>query len=661
MFVNQAYGFRIGDIYRVLGRPYQAHATAITIRAISNKISLQRRRHSKRRDGFKYCPLLDAAEIRLLKFLKRDVAHDLIEPLPHFALSRVSLNQSPTYLALSYVWGDPSNTLPIVVEGLLVDVTVNLRHALDALCVNDAVDHPLWVDALCINQANDAEKNAQVQMMHRIYTGAATTFAWLGLGDHHSNAAIDWLWSLSTIARKDGVRAASMAHEVLVEELYALTPLAHLTLELFQRSYWSRVWVVQELVFSHNILVVCGDRRIRLDDLREACEVLLLMSGKAVSVATGNSYWPWHLFLAAVLRVRNNLIARPMMPLAELLRRFRAGEVRNKDYGGWFATDPRDHIFSLLNMAYDAEELELKPDYAKPPEEVFLETNRTLLKSGVLYHLGRGEILSQVASQSSRMVLPSWASDFSYIPTFGSSREASSLFCAGGSLKQDPRFETRNRPDDVLILHGISIGAVCAVGPSLQRTTTEGSTGDLLMQESKDMGIWFSDFETFLLQNGVQRTRMERTGVLWRVPSLDLEVQRREGISDTSLRNGSLRRCTDLTFRCYSQLRRTYNSTSETLSTRSVKKEVFRHYILWTQLHLKNHLAFVTENGFVGMAEKNMRVGDIVVVLLGTRFPSLLRPAEGGLYQLLEPCYVHKAMDGEVVENEGQALEFRIV
>ncbi|KAH7113382.1 heterokaryon incompatibility protein-domain-containing protein [Dactylonectria macrodidyma] len=500
-----------------------------------------------------------------------------------------------------------------------------MRHALDALCVNDAVDHPIWVDALCINQANDAEKNEQVQMMHHIYTGASTMFAWLGLGDNHSNAAIDWLWSLSTIARKDGVRAASsIAHEVLVEEPYALTPLAHLTLEFFQRSYWSRVWIVQELVFSHNVMVSCGDGRIRLDDLREACEVLLVMAAKSVSVATGNSYWPWHLFLAAVLRVRNNLIARPMMPLAELLRRFRAGEVRNQDYGGWFATDPRDHIFSLLNMAYDAEEFELKPDYAKPSEEVFLETNRTLLRSGVLYHLGRGEILSQVARQPPRMVLPSWASDFSYIPTFGSSREASSLFCAGGSLKQDPRFEARNRPDDVLILHGISIGAVCAVGPSLPGTRTEGSAGGLLMQEPKHMGTWFRDFETFLLQNGIQRTRMERTGVLWRVPSLDLEVQRREDISGTSLQNGSLRRCTDLAFRCYYQLRRTYDKRSETPSMRPVEKEVFRHYILWTELHLKNHLVFITESGFVGMAEKNMRVGDIVVVLLGTRFPSLL-------------------------------------
>lgn len=67
------------------------------------------------------------------------------------------------------------------------------------------------------------------------------------------------------------------------------------------------------------------------------------------------------------------------MGLAELLRRFRAGEIGKEYYGGFFATDKRDYIFSLLNVAYNAQELGLAADYTKLYEEVFLETNRTLI------------------------------------------------------------------------------------------------------------------------------------------------------------------------------------------------------------------------------------------------------------------------------------------
>jgi hypothetical protein len=108
-------------------------------------------------------------------------------------------------------------------------------------------------------------------------------------------------------------------------------------------------------------------------------------------------------------------------------------------------------------------------------------------------------------------------------------------------------------------------------------------------------------------------------------------------------------------------LRRAGDKRRETSFTKPVEKDVLRHYILWTRLNLLNHLPFITENGFVGMAKKNMRIGDMVVVLLGTRLPSMLRPAESGFYHLLESCYVHEAMDGEIAGNDGQEQDFRIL
>jgi len=56
--------------------------------------------------------------------------------------------------ALSYVWGDPTVTEPIYIDGLEVLVTVNLKSALRHirdffLTMSWAKDLPVWADAVC--------------------------------------------------------------------------------------------------------------------------------------------------------------------------------------------------------------------------------------------------------------------------------------------------------------------------------------------------------------------------------------------------------------------------------------------------------------------------------------------------------------------------------
>jgi hypothetical protein len=45
------------------------------------------------------------------------------------------------------------------------------------------------------------------------------------------------------------------------------------------------------------------------------------------------------------------------------------------------ATDPRDKIFALLNVAYDAKPSDLKPDYCKSHAEVYAMTAKWLLRT----------------------------------------------------------------------------------------------------------------------------------------------------------------------------------------------------------------------------------------------------------------------------------------
>lgn len=48
----------------------------------------------------------------------------------------------------------------------------------------------VWADALCINQQDVEERNAQVQMMGKIYSGATRTIIFLGEETRHALAIL---------------------------------------------------------------------------------------------------------------------------------------------------------------------------------------------------------------------------------------------------------------------------------------------------------------------------------------------------------------------------------------------------------------------------------------------------------------------------------------
>ena len=83
----------------------------------------------------------------------------------------VSLTWRARYEALSYTWGDPKITKPVICSGKKIEITANLHSALYHLRYPDR-QRILWVDALCINQEDDNDKETQVQRMGRIYSKA---------------------------------------------------------------------------------------------------------------------------------------------------------------------------------------------------------------------------------------------------------------------------------------------------------------------------------------------------------------------------------------------------------------------------------------------------------------------------------------------------------
>ena len=126
--------------------------------------------------GLRYSKLRHPDSIRILELLP---AASMDSPLTgKLKLSRLE-DSAYDYEALSYVWGDVSNTVDLCCEGRVMGITQNLDAALRHVRCTDRPRY-LWVDAICIDQSNTAERGHQVRLMRSIYKIARQVLIWIG-------------------------------------------------------------------------------------------------------------------------------------------------------------------------------------------------------------------------------------------------------------------------------------------------------------------------------------------------------------------------------------------------------------------------------------------------------------------------------------------------
>lgn len=112
----------------------------------------------------------------------------------------------------------------------------------------------LWVDAVCIDQLNVDERNVQVQAMTRIYNQAYEVAVWLGSEAEESSSALNFLREINTLnimPSRDQKLRETFKDPGRLSQLQAVVC-------LFERDYWNRLWVVQEVHSAKKIKVHCG-------------------------------------------------------------------------------------------------------------------------------------------------------------------------------------------------------------------------------------------------------------------------------------------------------------------------------------------------------------------------------------------------------------------
>jgi hypothetical protein len=321
-----------------------------------------------------------------------------------------SLNTNPLYAALSYTWGNPepsdsiyleenSKIFQIAVGPNLFSALKQFRHATEG--------RPLWIDALCINQSDTTERNCQVALMRSIYEKAACVLMWLGEEADDSDLAMNLLSKFGTImtmSDNDGVEAEEKAGSQTLADVCGDASFNQHWIalrRLFSRPYWSRVWIIQEVLLARLAVMCCG-----------TCNVPWAFVASLVVTAP---LYPRHIFLPAALETVVAGYFELPQSLASIATDREEGKVMDLIDGLILsrqrrATDTRDYIYGILSVINNAG---IEPDYSKSMHALYQDlVHHSIEKDKNL------DILSackRVNLESSS--LPTWAPNWSvYVP-----------------------------------------------------------------------------------------------------------------------------------------------------------------------------------------------------------------------------------------------------
>ena len=200
-----------------------------------------------------------------------------IEPVLHSSgqirceMKAVRLKEKPIYSALSYTWGSAEDGQELLLNGEPIYMRSNLCQFLRILrgCQVPSNADWLWADAICINQADVEERGQQVALMGKIYRGASQMFAWLGEDEDY---VAEVFRSLNAWSPESPTSGPGHFSHLLARDIYWKGVVEALK-NVRDRPYWTRTWIVQEILLAPDVIIFCGESSVswmRLMDLFSA-------------------------------------------------------------------------------------------------------------------------------------------------------------------------------------------------------------------------------------------------------------------------------------------------------------------------------------------------------------------------------------------------------
>ncbi|KAH8753990.1 heterokaryon incompatibility protein-domain-containing protein [Hyaloscypha finlandica] len=413
---------------------------------------------------YRYQQLLRSDSIRVVELLSMKESRGV-----KLFLHETNLLDAPAFQTLSYEWGASKRTYPVACGKGHILVTTNLLAALKKLRL-PTLRRFLWIDALCIDQENDNERTQQVSIMGKIYKAGDKVLIWLGdsvLGSQEALTKLDQIGQVRGAAEADlhivlselyerarkaksGIENPrldnhiSECEEELVtvrkEKSAALQDLKVVNMDLFDvgnvalwqaiidllsRTYWNRLWIVQEVTVSHRGRVICGPYSSDWDHFYKAARHIHdlniikdppLTLGRILTISDRRGYL-WYkeqLHYELLIDSITSGDTSHYIPHIEDLRgadRIQTTSLKFllEQFSDSQATDPRDRVFALLSLVDAKGRDQLQADYGLTEAQVYHKT-----MSYVLSQERGADLLEYFAAPSLSHIqgTPSWVPDF---------------------------------------------------------------------------------------------------------------------------------------------------------------------------------------------------------------------------------------------------------
>ncbi|KAF4810068.1 Heterokaryon incompatibility protein 6, OR allele [Colletotrichum siamense] len=635
----------------------------------------------------------DRREIRLVR-LRQPRA----PPTLSLELRTVSLDdEESSYSALSYVWGCSSEPQQIDINSQPFHVTQNLHDALQQL-ERDSVSSWLWIDAICIEQSDLEEKTHQVGMMRDIFSNAAMVYIWLGPGTEKTDQAMDLIFKYGPRLHASGAlempsnngEIISLRNGVMGRldpawqakygalGMGPATKLAATAVDLFteyhendkvlipglsdilHRSYWCRIWIIQEVALAREAAVMVGGRRVSLDAF-EAAVVTMWHGGNVDALRLELT-----LHRIKALQVRRLRRGRREPLLRRVL--WETGAAPGRPF--YAASDPRDLLIGLLGVLDEEEQHGMKSDYTQSFGKTFTQATRAMLESS-------GEPYFNIDSVKPGKLegeLPTWVPDFREIGRSGVRpypiNYGEKYFSAARGKSQPQRDVSPGfREGSALHRRGCIVDEVTEVLQWLRPAPRPTR-----IREPERWANSVVDFVGLGPESGpgedyVWRTvlhgfaglfqfcwKMYNDGKMHDVPQMLRKVMRKDPLDVECLSKEAL-----------TVLRHEGMWDGKALNSVEPVKAEERELLadelrgtVYFSVSRDSRTLFKTRKGMFGLGHIGIAPGDVVTLVWGVGSPIVLRPRAEGGYYFKGDSYVDGIMQGEFLKTQPREQELII-
>lgn len=633
---------------------------------------------------FQYEARLAPGEIRLLSLQPSTDPSSTLS----FTLLTTCLDSPCPYIALSYAWGTPSERISIHVDSHSFLATPSLYSALSHI-TPELSSLPIWVDAVCINQTDEVEKTAQITRMSEVYHNSVKVIVYLGPSDPITDFAVEQLARVGKLVYNAGAmclneadmsrwphfshlvdqpaeREKRLGLRAFLEDLMETEAgdeqrppgiPSDAVLNLLQRPWFSRAWVIQELVMAPEADGGCvfavGTKRISWEHLWGGHLFLSVwLAREAASIGDADTdeeaQWRYERYLrrtgnsdaghssraARTIGIRKKYLQGDLNRcLKALLMNLYTGD--SADPLG--CREPEDKIRALRSLAEHGVFLDDIMIPGASWQEIYVALARHFYRKGDLGFLS----LCRQRSPS----LPSWATDWSLHhrpPWLGyKTGDAAQLFDAGKGTV--PRVHEERSNHKVLCLEGWLIDTIKEVGVEW----TAGLDEDFSWRSA---GVRIHDIYRFVSQSSKYPPE-QHDEARWRIIVADKE----------SNSMAQQVRATEHSKDCQKRLQYATMTCPPGQGSFGTWFAPYRN----TLLSLYGSRPFLSTSGYVGLCPGTVRAEDAIFIPSGSHCPYVIRRNDtlDETWVLLGEAYVHGIMDGELDlgNKASESREFLIV